>query len=140
VDLLRDLSPLTANRIVERFGRRSDRATSWSPRSTGAATGDTRCRGPTCASRIGSSTGGVDIVHGHSSHHPRPVEVYRDTLVLYGCGDLIDDYEGIGGYEDFRSELVLLYFPEVESAAPTPRRRRARRPAGPVRGTPACPW
>ena len=39
---------------------------------------------------------GVDVVHGHSSHHPRPVEVYRDRLVLYGCGDLINDYEGIG--------------------------------------------
>ena len=38
---------------------------------------------------------GVDVVHGHSSHHPRPVEVYRDRLVLYGCGDLINDYEGI---------------------------------------------
>ncbi len=57
--------------------------------------------------------GGVDIVHGHSSHHPRPVEVYRGRLVLYGCGDLIDDYEGITGYEEFRDDLVLLYFPTV---------------------------
>jgi poly-gamma-glutamate capsule biosynthesis protein CapA/YwtB (metallophosphatase superfamily) len=53
--------------------------------------------------------GGVDIVHGHSSHHPRPIEVYGDRLVLYGCGDLIDDYEGITGYEAFRDDLVLLY-------------------------------
>ncbi|HXG02157.1 MAG TPA: CapA family protein [Candidatus Binatia bacterium] len=53
--------------------------------------------------------GGVDIVHGHSSHHPRPIEVYRDRLVLYGCGDLIDDYEGITGYEEYRDDLVLLY-------------------------------
>src|SRR5207244_13238225 len=30
---------------------------------------------------------GVDIVHGHSSHHPKGIEVYRDKLVLYGCGD-----------------------------------------------------
>lgn len=29
--------------------------------------------------------GGVDIVHGHSSHHPRPIEVYRGRLVLYGA-------------------------------------------------------
>src|SRR5262249_46311794 len=49
--------------------------------------------------------GGVDIVHGHSSHHVRPVEVYRDRLVLYGCGDVIDDYEGIGGYERYRDDL-----------------------------------
>jgi poly-gamma-glutamate synthesis protein (capsule biosynthesis protein) len=53
--------------------------------------------------------GGVDVIHGHSSHHPRPIEVYRDRLVLYGCGDLIDDYEGIAGYEEFRADLVLLY-------------------------------
>jgi poly-gamma-glutamate capsule biosynthesis protein CapA/YwtB (metallophosphatase superfamily) len=52
--------------------------------------------------------GGVDLIHGHSSHHPRPVEVYRGKLVLYGCGDFIDDYEGIGGYEDFRDDLRLL--------------------------------
>ncbi|MFG3497744.1 CapA family protein [Streptomyces sp. NPDC047928] len=59
--------------------------------------------------------GGVDVVHGHSSHHPRPLEVYRDRLVLYGCGDLIDDYEGISGYEEFRDDLRLLYFVSVEA-------------------------
>lgn len=58
--------------------------------------------------------GGVDVVHGHSSHHPRPVEVYRDRLVLYGCGDLVNDYEGIGGYEGFRDELRLLYLARVD--------------------------
>jgi poly-gamma-glutamate capsule biosynthesis protein CapA/YwtB (metallophosphatase superfamily) len=52
---------------------------------------------------------GVDVVHGHSSHHPRPLEVYRDRLILYGCGDLINDYEGIAGHEDHRSDLRLLY-------------------------------
>jgi poly-gamma-glutamate capsule biosynthesis protein CapA/YwtB (metallophosphatase superfamily) len=52
---------------------------------------------------------GVHVVHGHSSHHPRPIEVYRGRLVLYGCGDLVNDYEGIGGYAGFRSELRLLY-------------------------------
>lgn len=54
--------------------------------------------------------GGVDVVHGHSSHHPRPIEVYRNRLVLYGCGDFIDDYEGIAGYEEFRDDLRLMYF------------------------------
>lgn len=54
--------------------------------------------------------GGVDLVYGHSSHHPRPIEVYRGKLILYGCGDLIDDYEGISGNEDFRDDLRLLYF------------------------------
>ena len=60
--------------------------------------------------------GGVDVVHGHSSHHPRPIEVYRDRLILYGCGDLINDYEGIGGHEELRGDLALLYLPALESA------------------------
>jgi len=54
--------------------------------------------------------GGADIVHGHSSHHPRPIEVYRQRLILYGCGDFINDYEGIEGYEQYRDDLVLMYF------------------------------
>ena len=53
--------------------------------------------------------GGVDVVFGHSSHHPRPIELYRGRLVLYGCGDFITDYEGISGYERFRDDLVLAY-------------------------------
>jgi poly-gamma-glutamate synthesis protein (capsule biosynthesis protein) len=57
--------------------------------------------------------GGVDVVHGHSSHHPRPLEAYRGKLILYGCGDFIDDYEGITGYEEYRDDLRLLYFVSV---------------------------
>jgi poly-gamma-glutamate synthesis protein (capsule biosynthesis protein) len=49
--------------------------------------------------------GGADLVHGHSSHHPRPAEIYRGKLILYGCGDFIDDYEGITGYERYRDDL-----------------------------------
>ncbi|GAA2542476.1 MULTISPECIES: CapA family protein [Streptomyces] len=57
--------------------------------------------------------GGVDLVHGHSSHHPRPIEVHRQRLILYGCGDFIDDYEGISGYEEYRDDLRLAYFVTV---------------------------
>lgn len=56
---------------------------------------------------------GVDIVHGHSSHHPLGMEVYRNKLIIYGAGDFINDYEGIGGHEDFRGDLSLMYFPEI---------------------------
>jgi poly-gamma-glutamate synthesis protein (capsule biosynthesis protein) len=59
---------------------------------------------------------GVDLVHGHSSHHPKPIEVHRGKLILYGCGDLLNDYEGIRGYEHFRAELGLMYFPELDCA------------------------
>jgi poly-gamma-glutamate synthesis protein (capsule biosynthesis protein) len=58
---------------------------------------------------------GVDIVHGHSSHHVKGLEVYQDRLILYGCGDFLNDYEGIGGHERYRSDLTLMYFPTVDA-------------------------
>ncbi|MDF0750471.1 CapA family protein [Marinobacter sp. 71-i] len=57
---------------------------------------------------------GVDLVFGHSSHHPKGIEVYRNKLILYGCGDLINDYEGISGHEAFRPELRVIYFPVLD--------------------------
>lgn len=57
---------------------------------------------------------GISILHGHSSHHPIAIEHYRGRLVLYGCGDFINDYEGIAGYEEFRSDLALMYFATVD--------------------------
>jgi poly-gamma-glutamate capsule biosynthesis protein CapA/YwtB (metallophosphatase superfamily) len=63
--------------------------------------------------------GGVDLVHGHSSHHPRPIEVYRGRLILHGCGDFIDDYEGIPGYEEYRDDLRIAHL--VTLAADTGR-------------------
>jgi poly-gamma-glutamate capsule biosynthesis protein CapA/YwtB (metallophosphatase superfamily) len=59
--------------------------------------------------------GGVDLVHGHSCHHPRPIEVYRGKLILYGCGDCIDDYEGVTGHQAYRPDLRLLYFASLDS-------------------------
>ncbi len=90
IDFLEDLSTSTADAVVQRVGRVKRR-------------GD-----------VVVADGGVDLVHGHSSHHPRPIEVYRGKLVLYGCGDFIDDYEGIPGFEAFRADLVLLYLPTVD--------------------------
>jgi len=59
--------------------------------------------------------GGFDLIHGHSSHHPKGIEIYRQRPILYGCGDFINDYEGIGGYETFRPNLVALYCPLHEA-------------------------
>jgi poly-gamma-glutamate capsule biosynthesis protein CapA/YwtB (metallophosphatase superfamily) len=59
---------------------------------------------------------GVDVVYGHSSHHVKGIEVYEGRPILYGCGDLLNDYEGIGGYEQFRPDLALLYFLHVDPA------------------------
>jgi len=60
---------------------------------------------------------GVDLVHGHSSHHPKAIEVHRGKLILYGCGDFINDYEGIEGHEAFRGDLGLMYFPTLEAGS-----------------------
>lgn len=60
--------------------------------------------------------GAADLVHGHSSHHPRPVEVYRGRLILYGCGDLINDYEGIASQRGYDPSAVCLYFAQISSA------------------------
>lgn len=116
VDLLEDLSDATAGALVERVGRVKRRGdlviasihwgSNW---GYGVPRDHVRF-----AHRL--IDGGVDVVHGHSSHHPRPIEVYRDKLVLYGCGDLIDDYEGIPGSKGFRDDLVLMYVPVVESS------------------------
>jgi poly-gamma-glutamate synthesis protein (capsule biosynthesis protein) len=59
--------------------------------------------------------GAADLVHGHSSHHPGALEIYRDRLILYACGDLINDYEGIDGHESFRPGLGLMYFPTLQA-------------------------
>jgi poly-gamma-glutamate synthesis protein (capsule biosynthesis protein) len=60
---------------------------------------------------------GVAIVHGHSSHHPRSIEIYRDRLILYGCGDFLNDYEGVAGYEHYRGDLAAMYFVDVDAAS-----------------------
>ncbi|ELT99805.1 hypothetical protein CAPTEDRAFT_143582 [Capitella teleta] len=57
---------------------------------------------------------GVDLVHGHSSHHVKGLEVYKGKLVIYGCGDFINDYEGITGKEQFRGDLSLMYFADLD--------------------------
>ena len=56
---------------------------------------------------------GVAIVHGHSSHHVKAIEVLKNRLILYGCGDFLTDYEGISGYEEFRGDLALMYLVEL---------------------------
>jgi len=55
----------------------------------------------------------VSVIHGHSSHHAKGIEVYHNRLILYGCGDFLNDYEGIQGYEDYRGDLALMYFADI---------------------------
>ncbi|MFI5014745.1 MAG: CapA family protein [Hyphomicrobiales bacterium] len=57
---------------------------------------------------------GVSVLCGHSSHHAKAIEVYRNRLILYGCGDFLNDYEGIRDHEEFRGDLALMYFAGIE--------------------------
>ncbi len=59
----------------------------------------------------------IDVIHGHSSHHAKGIELYHGCLILYGTGDFVNDYEGIPGYEAFRDDLVLLYRVELRASA-----------------------
>ena len=113
VDLLRDLSDATADALLARVRSRKRHgdvavvSIHWGD-NWGYEVPDAHIR---FAHRL--LDGSVDLIHGHSSHHPRPLEIYRDKLVLYGCGDFITDYEGIAGYEEFRDDLVQMYFPRL---------------------------
>ncbi len=55
----------------------------------------------------------VSIVHGHSSHHAKAIEVYRNRLILYGCGDFLNDYEGIEVTRNIADDLALMYFADI---------------------------
>jgi poly-gamma-glutamate capsule biosynthesis protein CapA/YwtB (metallophosphatase superfamily) len=62
---------------------------------------------------------GVHVIHGHSSHHVKGIEVYRDRPIRYGCGDFLTDYEGIEGHESYRDDLGLMVFAGTDPASGT---------------------
>jgi poly-gamma-glutamate synthesis protein (capsule biosynthesis protein) len=49
---------------------------------------------------------GWTIVYGHSAHVFQGVELYRDGVILYACGDLVDDYLVD---PEFRNDHQLLF-------------------------------
>ncbi len=59
----------------------------------------------------------VDVLWGHSSHHPKAIEIHAGRPILYGCGDFLNDYEGIPGYREFRADLTLMYFVSFDVAS-----------------------
>jgi poly-gamma-glutamate synthesis protein (capsule biosynthesis protein) len=60
---------------------------------------------------------GVDVIHGHSSHHPKGIEIYAGRPIVYGCGDFLNDYEGISGHEEYRGDLVLMYLVTMQPSS-----------------------
>lgn len=117
INLLSDLSP----RSVDRIGRAVRAAKG--PRDVVVATihwgsnwGYDISKEETDFAHRLVDEAGIDIVHGHSSHHAKAIEVYRGRLILYGCGDFVNDYEGIEGYERFRDDLAVMYLPTVRAS------------------------
>lgn len=117
VNLLTDLSETTISRLADRISqeRRPDDviivSIHWGSNWGYAIPDEQRHFAHGLIDRAG-----VSVVHGHSSHHAKAIEAYNERLVLYGCGDFLNDYEGIGGYEAFRDDLVLMYFADVAPA------------------------
>ncbi len=111
VNLLRDVSQASLDRIhqvMERWRRPGDvvvLSIHWGPNwGHAVSTGELAF-----AHRLIDEVG-IDVIHGHSSHHVKAIEVYRGRAMLYGCGDFLTDYEGIGGHAAYRGELGLMYF------------------------------
>ena len=111
VDLLQDLSETTIEAIVARvqaIRRPGDiliASVHW-----GGNWGYVVPQEQTAFARGLIDQAGFDLVHGHSSHHPKAIEIYKGRPILYGCGDFLNDYEGITGYE-FRDDLAVMYLP-----------------------------
>lgn len=72
---------------------------------------------PCCRCALPRPAAGVDVVHGHSSHHAKGAEVYRGKLILYGAGDLISDYEGISVRQQLGFGVEGIYRDVFEAGA-----------------------
>lgn len=57
----------------------------------------------------------IDVVWGHSSHHIQGVEIYKGKLIIYGCGDFVDDYAVNRSY---RNDLSAAWTLVVDSMTP----------------------
>jgi poly-gamma-glutamate capsule biosynthesis protein CapA/YwtB (metallophosphatase superfamily) len=55
---------------------------------------------------------GGDIYWGHSNHMPQGIEIYKDKLIMYDCGDFIDDYAIDPIYRNDLSFIFLLNIDE----------------------------
>jgi len=117
INLLRDLSETSARRISSRISddcRAGDIvvvSVHWGPNWGYEINSEQRE-----FAHILLDSDRISVIHGHSSHHAKAIELYGNGLILYGCGDFLNDYEGISGYESYRGDLSLMYFVTVERA------------------------
>ncbi len=57
---------------------------------------------------------GVDIIHGHSSHHIKCIRYSRDEnkMIIYGMGDFVSDY---AINSEFRNDLGMIVMLNIEN-------------------------
>ena len=116
VNLVDELSLSAARRLADRIGRAKAAedvvvvSIHW-----GANWGYEIPREQRRFARALVDSGAVDVVHGHSSHHAKGIEIYRGKPIIYGCGDFLTDYEGISGHEQYRGDLALAYLPTFDA-------------------------
>ncbi|KAF2655523.1 polyglutamate biosynthesis protein [Lophiostoma macrostomum CBS 122681] len=67
---------------------------------------------------------GVDVIHGSSSHHIQGAEIYNGKLIIYGCGDFVDDY---AVNKEYRNDLSALWRVGVEVAEEGQKRLSVKR-------------
>lgn len=116
--LLKDLSPVTISKIRENVDafRNSNELIIFSIHWGSNWGYEIPSMHQEFAHRLIDEVGG-DVIYGHSSHHPLGIEIYKNKPILYGCGDFINDYEGIGGMEQFRGDLSIMYFLTMNSSS-----------------------
>ena len=54
---------------------------------------------------------GADIYWGHSNHMPQGIEIYNKKLIMYDCGNFIDDY---AVHTDYRNDLSFIFLLHLE--------------------------
>lgn len=57
---------------------------------------------------------GVDIIHGHSAHIFQGIEIYKNKLIMYDTGDLVDDYKVNPILHNDRSFFYLVSISKTE--------------------------
>jgi hypothetical protein len=56
----------------------------------------------------------IDIIHGHSSHHIQGIQQYKGKVIIYGCGDFVDDYALV---PEYRNDLSAIWQVTVEETS-----------------------
>ena len=57
---------------------------------------------------------GADIYWGHSNHMPQGIEIYKNKIIMYDCGDFIDDYAVDPHHRNDLSFIFLIHIDDLK--------------------------